>query len=174
MANGECWKCLGGQRTEWGALGVLQCSRGVTEECPAGTLLGGRGDGLGGWQRAVSSLFLLCVWAQNWPRNLLMACLWGCQPRLPLRASCRARQWGPAPGKGPSLPALWRVLSIHTGPGKHSTITALPPPTHPATRPHFEISLAPNAPRFLAGVWPNLSAPRIPHREGKEGPCGRG
>lgn len=40
--------------------------------------------------------------------------LWLCQLRPPRRASCQARQWGPAPGRGPSLPALWHVFSEYT------------------------------------------------------------
>lgn len=61
-----------------------------------------------------------------------------CQPRPPQRASCQARQWGPAPGRGLSLPASWRVLSEYTHRHRQTVSKCNASPTQP---PSYSSSL---------------------------------
>lgn len=162
MANGDPWKCLGPPPPPEGTVGSAGCAS-VLQKCHRGMPRRDPPQWAGRWagRMAAGCLLPISLYAQNWPRNLLMACLWGCaNPGLLKGPLAR-------PGNGDLLQAgdyhslLHGVcfLSILTDTGNQSANATPPPPSHPATHPRFEISLAPNAPRFLAGVCPNSSAP---------------
>lgn len=108
MANGDPWKCLRTEGHSGERLGVFSPQKVSPRDASQGPSLGGAGRWAG--RMAAGRLLPIPLYRKNWPRNLLM----GCANRPPQRASCQARQWGPAPGRGLSLPALWRVLSEYT------------------------------------------------------------
>lgn len=113
-----------------GCASVLQkCHRGMPRRDPP------RWAGRWAGRMAAGRLLPISLYAQNWPRNLLMGL---CQPRPPQRASCQARQWGPAPGRGLSLPALWRVLSEYTHRHRQTVNKRNASPTQP---PSYSSSL---------------------------------